>query len=345
MRRCDSCGKVYQESKDVFCPHCGAVAEKKCTHGSSFDSRRYDRGEIYRNNNTQYQNTTYNKSFEPHAQRRDDTYNTSQSNSGYGEKIPQINLPDFKALLSKGKGKNGKPFIGVIVFAVILVFNALTSLIGSNDVMSDVSVVGDESVVYVEEEISELYTVVDEATVEIVFDEDGFKTFAIEINSMEFDEYLPESLKNDIASGVTAKELLSENTFVEALVCVFSTKTVKEEDYNNALNDAYLITAEQTVEGKCRYEFAYSFDYGEIVNFIGGVDFYLDDGRYINAELPFGAFSVSEDGEITYYTAYSDEGTHWDTVFEECSNKRETDGSVVMIFDKVNIVEAVSDNG
>ena len=95
MKKCDSCGKIYQESKDVFCPHCGAVAQKQCTHGSSFDSKRYARGEIYKNNNTQHQNTTYNKGFEPHAQRNETPYNKSQNNSSSGDKIPQINLPDL----------------------------------------------------------------------------------------------------------------------------------------------------------------------------------------------------------------------------------------------------------
>ena len=31
MRKCDSCGKLYQESKDVFCPHCGAALPGKNT--------------------------------------------------------------------------------------------------------------------------------------------------------------------------------------------------------------------------------------------------------------------------------------------------------------------------
>lgn len=334
MRKCDSCGKPYQETRDVFCPHCGAVAQKQCTHGSSFDSKRYDRGEIYRNNNTQYQNTTYNKGFEPHAQRKAAPYNTSQNNSGYGEKILQINLPDFKKLISKGKNTNSK-FIGVIIVCIVIGFNLITGLLSYNDTdySSDYEVMSEEVV-----DVSELYTIVDEATIELVDVDEGFKTFAVEINGMEFDEYLPRSMKNDISSGATAKELLSEDTLVESLICIFSTETVSEESYNNALDDALLVAGEQ-VDGKCRYEFTYSFDYGEIVNFIGGVDFYLGDGMYINAELPFSAFSISEDGEITYYTSYSDESTDWDTVFEESSNKRETYGSVVMNFDKVVTVE------
>ena len=72
MRKCDACGKVYAESKDVFCPHCGAVGQKECNHGASFDSSRWDRGEIYHNDNN-----TYKKGAEPHAQRTESAYNTS----------------------------------------------------------------------------------------------------------------------------------------------------------------------------------------------------------------------------------------------------------------------------
>ena len=339
MKKCDSCGKLYQETKDVFCPHCGAVAQKQCTHGSSFDGKRYDRGEIYKNNNTQHQNTAYTKGFEPHAQREQTPYNQSHNTFGnkndYGDKIPKINIPDLKKMFSEGKNKNGK-YIGIIGFCIVLAFNLITGLISHND---DIDYSSDYDVVSVQDEyINELYTVVDEATIEIVAEEENFKTFALEIRGMEFDEYLPESMKNDITAGVTAKEILSEDTFVEMLICDFSKKIVEEESYNNALNDAYLVTGEQ-VKGKCRYEFTYSFDYGEIVNFIGGVDFYLNDGSYINAELPFSAFSVSENGEITYYTSYADDGTAWNTVFEECSNHQEINREVSIDFNSITTVE------
>ena len=72
MRKCDACGKVYSESKDIFCPHCGAVGQKDCNHGASFDSSRWDRGEIYRNDSN-----TYKQGAEPHAQRTPSAYNTN----------------------------------------------------------------------------------------------------------------------------------------------------------------------------------------------------------------------------------------------------------------------------
>ena len=52
MRKCDSCGKMYQESKDLFCPHCGAIAVKKRDKNKdiSYDelsSSRWIRNDVY----------------------------------------------------------------------------------------------------------------------------------------------------------------------------------------------------------------------------------------------------------------------------------------------------------
>ena len=337
MRKCDSCGKLYQESKDVFCPHCGAVAQKQCTHASSFDSNRYDRGELYKSNNTQYKNSTYNKGFEPHAQRNETPYNKSQNNRSSGDEIPQINLPDLKTVLSKGKNQKGKP-IGIIIFVCIIAFNMVFAFLGANEVVDDTGLWEDVSETYVDEDINELYTVVDKATIEMVDTDDVFKTFTLEISGMSFDDYLPENILNDISSGTMAEQILSENTFVEMLACDFKKEIVSEESYNNALNDSYQYTGKQ-IDGKCKYEFTYSFDYDEIVHIASGVNFYLDDGMHINAELPFSAFSVSEDGEITYYNSYADSGTAWNTVFSKCSNEQDINRDISIDFDSVVTVE------
>ena len=63
------------------------------------------------------------------------------------------------------------------------------------------------------------------------------------------------------------------------------------------------------------------FDYDEIVYINCGVYIYLENGMSVVAELPFGAFSISEDGTVTYYTSYASDETDWATVFEECSNE------------------------
>jgi len=330
MRKCDSCGKLYQENKDVFCPHCGAVAQKQCTHISSFDSNRYDRGEIYKNNNTQYQNTTYNKGFEPHAQREKTSYNAPENTGGLGEKIPSIKLPDFTKMLSKGQNSKGKP-IGIIIFVIIIAFNAITALVGFNEATEDTGLWEDISEIYVDEEVSELYTVVDKATIEVPDSDGDFTSFTLEISSMVFEDFLTQNIQDDIDSGYIAKEIISDTTFVEAIICDFSKEIVPEETYNNALDNSYYCTGEQ-VEGKCKYEFFYDFEYDKIVHIGSGVSFYLDNGMYINAELPFSAFSVSEKGEITYYTSYADSDTAWNTVFTECSNEQDISSDIVIDF-------------
>ena len=221
------------------------------------------------------------------------------------------------------------------MLCIVIAFNLITGLLEN---IGDTDYFSDNEIVSVQEDINELYPVIDEATIEVDDTDGEFKNFTLKIRGMEFDDYLSENMQDDILSGKMAQKVISEDTFVEMIICSFSDKTVDEERYNDALNDSYFLTGEQ-VEGECKYEFYYDFDYDEIVHISGGVDFYLGDGMYINAELPFSAFSVSEDGEITYYTSYADSGTAWNTVFEECSNKQEVNGDVFMDFDAVVTVE------
>lgn len=339
MRKCDSCGKLYQESKDVFCPHCGAVAQKQCTHASSFDSNRYDRGEIYKNNNPQHHNATYTQGFEPHAQRESYPYNQSgttfDGKKKYVDKTPEINLPDIRRVFKDGKIQKGKS-IGIISVCIIIAFNLITGLlnqIDDADVFSDYEVVSEHP-----DDYGPFFAIIEQATIEMVGTEGNTKIFALEIGGMGFDDFLPESMKDDIISGTMAEELISENTFVELMICGFPKAIVSEEDYDNALADCYNYSGKK-VNGKIRYEFSYDFDYGEIVHFFNGVSFYLENGKHINAELPFSAFSVSEDGEITYYSSYADSETAWNTVFSECSNQQEINSDLYINFDSVVTVE------
>lgn len=315
MRRCDSCGKLYQESKDVFCPHCGAVAEKQCSHSSSFDSKRYDRGEIYKNANTQHKSTSYNQGYEPHAQREKTQHSKTQStfeNSGkYADNLPKINLPDLTKMMPKTKQK-GSPKIGAIVFVCILGLNILLNTLGSysdyteeNDIWSDVST----------QELVEgdIMTLVKNASVELVEDEDGIKTFDICIENMYF------SLDTVDYKTDVEEQIRNGNVFVEIDMCVFSENPVTENDFNDALSESDYVSGNECDEAG-HYQFKHEFDYDEIIYFNCGVNLYLENGTKVNAELPFGAFSIAEDGTVTYYTSYASDETDWATVFTECSN-------------------------
>lgn len=319
MRKCDSCGKLYQETKDVFCPHCGAVAVKQCTHGSSFDSGRYDRGEIYKNSNTRRQNTTYNQGYEPHVQRDKSQYNKSQdafdNNGKYTADLSKINLPDFKKMMPK-VNKKGNPKIGIIVFVCVLGLNILLNTIGSSQ---DYSEEDNWSDVTMQEIIDgEVYTLVKNASVELVEDEDGVKTFDICIENMCFSDdaigYSPE-IEEQIVNG---------DVFAEIDVCAFSENPVPENDFNDALSESYFIPGSACDEIG-RYQFKYDFDYDEIIHLNCGMYLYFENDTRINAELPFGAFSIAEDGTVTYYTSFASDETDWATVFEECSNEANVD--------------------
>ncbi len=333
MRKCESCGKLYQESKDVFCPHCGAVAQKQCTHGSSFDSSRYDRGEIYKNESG---STAYNQGVEPHIQREKYLYNRFEDTFGdagqYSDKTPKIEFPDLSKMLSKTKGKSPKS-IGIIIFICIIAFNFIIGSLSFNEGV-DVDSWEESEVMYFGEDVTEFYTVVNEASIEIIDTNQKAKTFVIEIKCMEFEENLPESVQSAISSGEMGKDILSDDTFVEILPCSFSKKEVDEESYDSAVNESFYSPGEQ-IDGKCKYKFIYDFDYDEIVHIAGGIDFRLENGVYINAQLPFSAFSVSEDGIITYYSSYANEYTKWSTVFTECSNKQAFSSDVYINFEEV----------
>lgn len=319
MRKCDSCGKLYQETKDVFCPHCGAVAVKQCNHGSSFDSRRYDRGEIYKNNSTQYQNTTYNQGYEPHAQRGNNPYN-SENAEDYSEKFPQLKLPDFTKMMPK-VNKKGNPKIGIIVFICILAFNIIIGSIGADEGYID-----DEDNFWADVSVQEEYigggdasAVVKNASIELIKAENGIKAFDISIENMYF-PFDSVDYRNQVREGI-----IQGNAFVEIDMCVFSGNPVPEETFDDALAESYYVSGSECAETG-RYKFEFEFDYDEIVYLNSGLNLYLENDMNVYAELPFSAFSISEDGAVTYYTSYASDETDWKTVFTECSNEGSVNG-------------------
>lgn len=314
MKKCDSCGKLYQENKDVFCPHCGAVAQKQCTHGSSFDSGRYNRDEIYQNNNTQY--TAYTQGVEPHAQREKYPYNRFEDTFGdagqYADETPRVKaFPDFSK--TKNNEKN-KIKTGIIIFICILAFNFLAGIFSFSDDVSDSDYwdFEDVSEVYVNE--NEFYPVSSSASIKLIGEENDCKVFELLIE----DAYFPYETVNQ--STEIKDYIVDGDMFVEAQICTFSHTEIPEIVYSIAVDESYCISAKNG-EYAGHYIFEYDFDYGEIVNFSSGVSMYLENGMYVNVELPFGAFSISEDGEVTYYTSYADDSTEWNMVFTECSNE------------------------
>lgn len=315
MRKCDSCGKLYQESKDVFCPHCGAVAQKQCTHGSSFDSSKYDRGEIYKNNNTP--DNTYAQGVEPHIQREKYPYNRFEDTFGdagkYSDETPRKTLfPDISFGEKSRKSKKNNIKIGAIISGIIILLNFITGMLAINENDYDDVYYEDVSEVYTVE--NEFYPVSSSASITFMGENVDFKIFELSVEDMYF----------DYDEGNTVAEIedsiVNGATFTEIGVCTFSETEVPEDDYDNAVGEGYCISGKES-DKEGHYLFLYDFDYGEIVHIYSGVSMYFDNGMYVNTELPFSAFSISEEGVVTYYTSYADDSTDWNTVFTECSNE------------------------
>lgn len=314
MKKCDSCGKLYQENKDVFCPHCGAVAQKQCTHISSFDSKRYDRGELYQNNNPQYQNTTYTQGVDPHVQREKYAYNKVEDTFGdasqYSDETPKVkSIFDFTKVKKSG---NNKTKIGVIVSVCIIIFNLLAANIPSFDDVDDYSDYEIVSEIYAE--AVDFYGVSSSASVSISSEDGMSKDIEISIDDIWL------HYENNDSYELIQDSIKQDGVLTEINVCTFSETTVSENDYNTALAESYFLSSNYGDEPG-HYQFTHEFDYNEIVHIIGGVSVYVDDEIYVNIALPFSAFSVNENGEITYYTSYADDSTEWNTIFTECSNE------------------------
>lgn len=323
MRKCESCGKVYQETKDVFCPHCGAVAQKQCTHGSSFDTDRYDRGEIYQKGNSAEHGTFYNSGAEPHAQRTDAPYNASgngydNNNTHTKKNTTKTVIPDFGKMKRSPKNQKSSSKIGLIILVIVIAFNVLVGVFGFDETddeynYEDVSVSYNGDYSY-----GEYYASVGSASVRLLDGEGECKSFELCVNNLYFAE-------NDESDTYDGWDINPSFDFpVDIGVCKFKEKIVSEDVYNDELDKEQYLSA-QKIDDPLKCVFDYEFQYDEIVHICTYLTISLEDGDCVYAQLPFDAFSISEDGEVTYYTSHSSDETEWNTVFEECSNEIKID--------------------
>ncbi len=114
MRRCESCGKVFPESKDVFCPHCGAIATSKqvCGCEDSSNMARYTRA-----NNGQPVNSAPYGNNVPHNDHAPASYTpTVQAQPRQPAKVP-VN-----------EQKKRVAVIFAIVFVLFCVYAVINSL-------------------------------------------------------------------------------------------------------------------------------------------------------------------------------------------------------------------------
>ncbi len=325
MRKCDACGKVYAEGKDVFCPHCGAIGQKQCNHGASFDSSKWDRGEIYKNSNT------YKQGAEPHAQRTSSAYNTNNKKAADlsgGQFGSDYNAPNTvvrniietvtkKATESKKDEKKFVKIIGAIV-ALISVFNVILSDVDSSDVFSD-SFFEDTSTDYINYPVDVL---AGEVYIEPFEDWDGTWFF-----DMYFDTLYLYSDEAELSTEVCDKLSGDEYIYIDGLIYTMPDKVMSIDSFNNIIDEegSYVISDAQSTDA---HTIQYWFNAGDII-YCDLLTFVFDDGSAVDLILPFDAFSCDENGKVTYYTCNENEA-------EETVSFEETEpGAVLEGFDCV----------
>lgn len=304
VRKCDACGKTYAESKDVFCPHCGAIGQKRCTHGSSFDSSKWDRGEIYKNDSN-----TYEYGSEPHAQRAGNAYSTHTEKSrevkkqfGDDYKTPKSAIATIFEAITKyfNANKNDeKKIVKIIsaVFAIIAMLNVF--IVGISELGFDNSVdtfYEEESVDYID--WGSEYPVdvtAGEAYVEPFEDWDGTWFFDLYIEKL----YMS-SNEEEMTVEVCNKLSGDDYVYLDGVFCTMPDKIMSFERYNNIVSKdgIYVASDAQSTDA---HTIQYWFESGEII-YCSYLTFSFDDGSMVNLTLPFDAFSCDEEGNVTYYT-------------------------------------------
>ncbi len=321
MRKCDACGKPYLESKDIFCPHCGAVGQKDCNHGASYDSSRWDRGEIYSNGNN-----TYQQGAEPHAQRTPSAYNMPKQNKDltggqYGKDFGEINLnPALRNLIetvakkANETKKDEKKVVKIIaaVFAVIAIFNVF---INSVDELGSSVDIFDNSY---EEDSLDYFEEVSEYPVDVIAGDVCIEPFEDWDGTWFFDLYLQKlymySGDDKLAIEVCDKLSGDDYVYLDGMFCTMPDKIMSIDNYYSVIDEegCYIISDAQSTDD---HTVQYWFNEGDIVYF-DWVRVNFDDGSVVKLVLPFNAFSCDEEGNVTYYTCNINEEENR-VVFEE----------------------------
>lgn len=299
MKKCESCGKPYSESKDVFCPHCGAVASKKCTHGSSFDSSKWDRGEVYQNNEN-----TYSHGSEPHAQRTG--YNSEPDSGNSYEPKKTTGFPlDLPGMFT---GDKIKKIVGAIV-AVVTVLPVIISFFGGVFDFTDLDT-GYDGYDY------EYY---DDTYYEDEVDLISVGRASVTVNDMDgmwftFNLNMEDAYFTGLDFGFV--EVLSNGDYTTDInIITFDKGVVDSGDLSSS--GSYVFSGVQTDVNGCIDFSNQDFSYDEMI-LISKLEIIANYGS-MTVELPFDAFSCSPDGNITYYRMNEEK------MFEECEPEAEVE--------------------
>lgn len=276
MKRCDSCGKTFADTKDVFCPHCGAVATKGevCTHTSFDVDDRYGTEGKY--------------SFHGERERESAPVNNTQT-AKPARTFAGVGFPQK----AKPAGSAVKAIVFIAVFMTVflsIVAAAIGDLPASPD---DGNVVSDFPVTkYREVFVNDAFVTASRFGLDETFD------IEIALKNAAFNA-IPEGDSKGVA---TADEALSALNYGR----IHSLITVLDADLNDADDSAYTLSLDfyntgenvlSSTDGVLPCEKYLLFSEFTVND--------MDCEIYLN--FPFNAIKISKNGEVSYYDVTKDE--------------------------------------
>lgn len=301
MRKCESCGKIYADDKDIICPHCGAVSTTKCTADYYASSNNSDLHEFYGNGDFRHNGNsdTRKSDFE-------NTVGTFLNKAGIPYSAP---LKEIKNRSKRtGRKNSGNTLIAKIIFVCVVLFSVIPALLSffSDIIDVDVSSIefGNASVAYV----GEAAVVIKDSG------DDPFYYLNIEIEDFYFlqdSEYELSEEKLKLISDYAFNDI----TEAVSDVTVYSAPVDMSDPFAD-MNCLKYCEFGEFGDGKIKYSANDTFYYGDIVQ-VNSIVLEFDETE-LSVVLPFDAFSCAEDGTVTYYTV--DDGA--EQLFNECKPKR-----------------------
>ncbi|MGN0526063.1 MAG: hypothetical protein ACI4IF_01380 [Acutalibacteraceae bacterium] len=324
MRKCESCGKAYSESKDIFCPHCGAVAHKKCAHPFSDqgDNNYYDESRFNRADDYSFNKSDIEKQYTQEKRQEQKAYGEKNDSGNYNNKKSD-SRPEKTIASKRPVRQNKKSFKGIGIFiAVIVLFNVAVGVFEELDEENFFDdVFSSEQNVYCEDL---LY--VDADGIEFIKPDDNQYKMIISIDKLcidygdsekikEFTDYL---VNEEVGCSITAYEKEKiEFDGIEDYAYESDDEDYQEEE---------LYFGELVLYGDLGYVFAFE-EFPELSKdamthiyamTIGDIDeeeheSYDDYEMYYGSQycvevcLPLDAVSLDKDGNVKYHSYYDDE--------------------------------------
>ncbi len=281
MRKCESCGKTFVETKDVFCPHCGAVATSKrvCDCDNGMDTSRF-----YREGNYGARQSV----------QHDDHNKRPQTSFSAGESLKKI-TSTFKNEVKPAAGKAASQKKTAVAFMVILfsVFfiGMITSLINEfetdynydDDYYGDYGYYDDDYYYYDDYYGTEVKC--GGAEVEMLNDNTTLKITLSDMADFTNTETYGRILNGELDFfNIELYEVREDTTFAD----------LEYPDFTNVASTALsddsaqlLFPCEELSAGKIYY--------------VTNLSAYLQNGEYCRFLLPFAAFGFADDGTVTLY--------------------------------------------